>query len=380
MKRGYILVYMLVIMSILFALVLRLTSRTEESMTTNISYTKSLEEKYAYESASHLALDHFKSKGWLQPYNEDLGKKDTYQIPSEVLKGQEARLSYDNGTIKIQVGDEYSPYMTIIRLESGINDIFEKDEKILELIEGPINEAYREEFIKIEDRLIKNKGKDIEVYDLIKEGTSENQDKSDISIFPDEKEINLEDYYNEKNPGQDFDEKSIEENIDQESDNKEDFEIKPDEENIIEEDAQETRDQDESNLQDQDHLAEEIDGDFNEEPNEILERVLSFEDYAYYSDNVTYQVDGLMFTRGIMEVSDRTKISGRVYHHGIAIVRSIPEIENGDLRVDGKVINLSQDTSNFIRELPSSKNLAGVLRFYKDQDKTDYDLVEFSIR
>lgn len=379
MKRGYILVYMLVVMSILFALVLRLTSRTEESMSTNISYSKSLEEKYAYESAGHLALDHFKSKGWLQPYNEDLGKKDTYQIPSEVLKGQEARLTYNKGTITIQVGDEYSPYMSVIRLESGVKDSFENDDEILKLLEEPVSEAYREEFIKIEDKLIKNKGKDIEVYALNKKAASENQDKSDLRESSHEEMINFEEDHNEKD--QDFAKNIIEENSKQESADEDGLETKTNEENTIEvEEVGGFKTHEEANSSNQEDLLIEIVNDQDEEFNEILERVLSFKDYAYYSDKMAYQADDLMFTRGIMEVSDRTKISGRVYHQGIAIIKSQPTIENGDLRVDGRLIDFSHDTSDFIRELPSIKNLAGVLKLFKDQDKTDYELVEFSIR
>lgn len=379
MKRGYILVYMLVVMSILFALVLRLTSRTEESMSTNISYSKSLEEKYAYESAGHLALDHFKSKGWLQPYNEDLGKKDTYQIPSEVLKGQEARLTYNKGTITIQVGDEYSPYMSVIRLESGVKDSFENDDEILKLLEESVSEAYREEFIKIEDKLIKNKGKDIEVYALNKKAASENQDKSDLRESSHEEMINFEEDHNEKD--QDFAKNIIEENSKQESADEDGLETKTNEENTIEvEEVGGFKTHEEANSSNQEDLLIEIVNDQDEEFNEILERVLSFKDYAYYSDKMAYQADDLMFTRGIMEVSDRTKISGRVYHQGIAIIKSQPTIENGDLRVDGRLIDFSHDTSDFIRELPSIKNLAGVLKLFKDQDKTDYELVEFSIR
>lgn len=379
MKRGYILVYMLVVMSILFALVLRLTSRTEESMSTNISYSKSLEEKYAYESAGHLALDHFKSKGWLQPYNEDLGKKDTYQIPSEVLKGQEARLTYNKGTITIQVGDEYSPYMSVIRLESGVKDSFENDDEILKLLEEPVSEAYREEFIKIEDKLIKNKGKDIEVYALNKKAASENQDKSDLREFSHEEMINFEEDHNEKD--QDFAKNIIEENSKQELADEDGLETKTNEENTIEvEEVGGFKTHEEANSSNQEDLLIEIVNNQDEEFNEILERVLSFKDYAYYSDKMAYQADDLMFTRGIMEVSDRTKISGRVYHQGIAIIKSQPTIENGDLRVDGRLIDFSHDTSDFIRELPSIKNLAGVLKLFKDQDKTDYELVEFSIR
>lgn len=379
MKRGYILVYMLVVMSILFALVLRLTSRTEESMSTNISYSKSLEEKYAYESAGHLALDHFKSKGWLQPYNEDLGKKDTYQIPSEVLKGQEARLTYNKGTITIQVGDEYSPYMSVIRLESGVKDSFENDDEILKLLEEPVSEAYREEFIKIEDKLIKNKGKDIEVYALNKKAASENQEKSDLRESSHEEMINFEEDHNEKD--QDFTKNIIEENSKQELADEDGLETKTNEENTIEvEEVGGFETHEEANSSSQEDLLIEIVNDQDEEFNEILERVLSFKDYAYYSDKMAYQADDLMFTRGIMEVSDRTKISGRVYHQGIAIIKSQPTIENGDLRVDGRLIDFSHDTSDFIRELPSIKNLAGVLKLFKDQDKTDYELVEFSIR
>lgn len=379
MKRGYILVYMLVVMSILFALVLRLTSRTEESMSTNISYSKSLKEKYAYESAGHLALDHFKSKGWLQPYNEDLGKKDTYQIPSEVLKGQEARLTYNKGTITIQVGDEYSPYMSVIRLESGVKDRFENDDEILKLLEESVSEAYREEFIKIEDKLIKNKGKDIEVYALNKKAASENQEKSDLRESSHEEMINFEEDHNEKD--QDFTKNIIEENSKQELADEDGLETKTNEENTIEvEEVGGFETHEEANSSSQEDLLIEIVNDQDEEFNEILERVLSFKDYAYYSDKMAYQADDLMFTRGIMEVSDRTKISGRVYHQGIAIIKSQPTIENGDLRVDGRLIDFSHDTSDFIRELPSIKNLAGVLKLFKDQDKTDYELVEFSIR
>ena len=356
MKKGYLLIYALVILSLLSLLVIGLTDRATESSHTSSAIDRLIDRKYDFESAGHKILSEYSYEELEKIYNDlaKIGNGKNYKVNIDYspLNEENAFFYRDGDSLNFQIGDQYSDYRLRASLELekylNKNDSLEslKSDRILAILNKELKDGINP-YIEINNTILRQKS-DGYYKEVVDESNTEISDRDKIS----------EDYSNNLE-GEITDIDYIDEGSDIEKSNLDR------EENIELKDKKDIKtDQDDGNSNDIiDNIDQiEIEGNnkynFESETNKedtsnidinIEEKLTYYPNYdrLWLGPNIRYEGNDFK-SYGLMEIDEQTIFAGRVVHSGIAIIKGRPKINNGKLIVKGGIINEDEIALDFL--------------------------------
>lgn len=321
MKRSYLLIYTLGLLSLIFLIVLSLTNITIEESSLKANLVEDLALKYAYESAANKLLASLNKEkiNFIRDriYNKAYASnKYIENIDYGDLKGEKAVFEDLDGLISLTIGSEKSPYRVKLVLDpfykEGQNEF--TYEAIVKSLSLGLKEEYKDYFKTYNDvNFILKAGKHyIGPYD---QDLAQEEDHG-----PYDKD------YAETEDG------SIQESKDEEGFDDEAGDIKVEEFLDMEEDS--NKDKDEGG--DINNLSSFLSG-------EIIDlsalQVISYNPYSsknYLILGPKVRFTGnIIQTMGILYLDEDTKIEGRLIHRGIALVDGQVNLDKGSLKVEG---------------------------------------------
>lgn len=379
MRRAYILVYVLVIVSLLFMVVVKITDFSLGSQTVEISLKDNLISKYAYESAGHMAINEFKNRGWFDKKLYEASKKDgkikdVYMIELDDLRENQAYLSADRGYASISIGDQYSIYRLLVSLRL-YDDFYYTNDLVMDygsdsyegIFNGPYLDIFEKDVLSLNKKLITSSNKILSYSSLPKEDKEINKEEINEakpsglynlakhpaltnSLFlegPDsdrnysgnyepgklgEKEpTNLETKPPAKDSDQDF--------INQENPSSQEPLFETDlvtEDDILIEVSEE---ENEKNHENTENSIDKTESEYELEDETEQPVQVSKDQFLIFGPENIYDLKDKIPTQGIIYIGEETEIKANIEHHGLAIVTGKPKIDKGRLVVIGGLVD-----------------------------------------
>lgn len=363
MKRSYLLVYALVIMSLIFMVVIKITDNNLEQSKINTIYIDNLKKKYEYESAAHLFISKLT--------NEDIDElkqkleNDSFSIKipltNEIDNIKNAKVSLKDENLLIEIGKNDGIYKAEIKIAEIkqpnnlieiIKDDFSK-ENLLDLI--------NEDFVSINDVSITSKNSDDNVFVLSKYDsiskfksltTPENDDLNPKDTNGEITEINNNEKVEEKDNSSDTD------NLGDISKDR----MKTDLEQITEEEREKNKSED-----------KEI------ESSEKSDLEISVNENYIFGPNVNFSSKQSIKTKGLLFIDENTVIDAPLYSHtGLIIMSGHPKIIKGEIEFRGKIINNTDIKLDYLTYTEDDNYVFEMLNINKFS--TDYKIESFVIR
>lgn len=363
MKRSYLLVYALVIMSLIFMVVIKITDNNIEQSKINTIYIDNLKKKYEYESAAHLFISKLT--------NEDIDElkqkleNDSFSIKipltNEIDNIKNAKVSLKDENLLIEIGKNDGIYKAEIKIAEIkqpnnlieiIKDDFSK-ENLLDLI--------NEDFVSINDVSITSKNSDDNVFVLSKYDsiskfksltTPENDDLNPKDTNGEITKINNNEKVEEKDNSSDTD------NLGDISKDR----MKTDLEQIAEEEREKNKSED-----------KEI------ESSEKSDLEISADENYILGPNVNFSSNESIKTKGILFIDEKTIIDTPLFSHtGLIILNGNPKIIKGEIEFRGKIINNTDIKLDYLTYTEDDNYIFEMLNINKFT--TDYKIESFVIR
>lgn len=374
MKRSYLLVYALVIMSLLFMVVLKITDNTIEQSKINTIYIDNLKKKYEYESAAHLFISQLTNED-IKELKHRLKNSSTYiKIPLtyEIDNIKNAGIKLKDEDILIEIGKNDDTYKAEIKI-TEIREPINLEELIREnLSKENIISLINEDFVSIDDVSIETKKSDNDIFVLSKYNSISNiesqltheSDKKVIENNSVEDKLNLKDTsdeikeINNSEKGKQEDNSSKTDNID---DNSKDI-VHPDLEKTTEEERE---------------INKPADKEIETSENSDLE-ISSKENYIL-GPKVNLSSNKSIKTKGILFIDENTIIDAPSYSHtGLVIIDGNPKIIKGEIEFRGKLINTNDIKLDYLTYTEDDNYVFDMLNIEKFT--TDYKIESFVIR
>lgn len=374
MKRSYLLVYALVIMSLIFMVVIKITDNNLEQSKINTIYIDNLKKKYEYESAAHLFISKLTNED-IDELKQKL-KNDSFSIKipltNEIDNIKNAKVSLKDENLLIEIGKNDGIYKAEIKIAEIkqpnnlieiIKDDFSK-ENLLDLI--------NEDFVSIDDVSIETKKSDNDIFVLSKYNSISNiesqltheSDKKVIENNSVDDELNLKDTsdeikeINNSEKGKQEDNSSKTDNID---DNSKDI-VHPDLEKTTEEEREKNKSED-----------KEI------ESSEKSDLEISVNENYIFGPNVNFSSKQSIKTKGLLFIDENTVIDAPLYSHtGLIIMSGHPKIIKGEIEFRGKIINNTDIKLDYLTYTEDDNYVFEMLNINKFS--TDYKIESFVIR
>lgn len=401
MKRAYILVYVLVIVSLLFMVVVKITDSSLDRQTIEISLKENLTSKYVYESAGHIAINEFKTRGWFDRKLYESTKKngkfeDLYKFELGNIEEDEAKLVANRGYANISIGNEYSLYRLLISLRL-YDDFYYTDNLVMDygsdsyekIINGPYLDTFEKDILSLDKKLITSSNgilyfsdKPEEEKEINQEEIKEakpsgfyNQDKklgpadNLLTEDPDPDKAYLDNYEPGQLGNKDPNNKNNEtpsKDPNQEFENQDgpiqdpltETELQSENESLMEE-------SEEDNGKDKEDIVDKTEPeDGSKEP---LQEQVDKDKFLIFGPENIYDLKDKTYTQGILYIGEETQIKSNIEHHGLAIITGRPKINKAKLVVMGGFVDKDgiYKTIDKLDFKPNKDALMKSLAFYK---------------
>lgn len=299
MKRSYLLVYALVIISLLSMVVIKITENTVDKNRINSVYKDNFIEKYEYESAAHHFLAQYTNDDLNQIYKEikeNTSYSEKLEVPLtyDLKNAKKAVITLVGDDMNISIASNTGHNKASIRLNVDRKDI--DLEKILE------NNFEKENII----RFLK---KDLTIVDNLSiEGS-----------YADGSNILLLGPYKKKSGGTTNTDRPLDDSAGSKKNN--DFNTNP---KVKEESEEKIRESTNDNTAGDVDIAEKLEGDKN----------------YLFGPKVAFKSDEKINSRGILYIDENTTIDTPSFNHsGLVIIKGKPQTFKSNMTINGALIN-----------------------------------------